>query len=490
MTPDDGGEYDLLPRRCALRAWPAILLGLLWLAGAGGVWGLIVGVTPAALLLGAGLTLLLWPGEARTPSLMALASVLALLLAVPMAFAATPWLALAGAVLAVMSFFCAGREALLQAGLPATVPSPPRRLSTDLKAAVDEALVGYFTITARLPGGTLARDACERIERVQRWQVAAERLTPERFHAAPPAPAVVDTDAGQRQGLRFDDVRFASDFQPPAGAPAVPAWLADPRNAVCRLRVFRHGGPGRPWLLGIHGYRMGGDALDLRLFRPQTLVQQLRYNLVLPTLPLHGSRKVGRRSGDRFLDGDPLDLLYAEAQTLWDLRRSVAWIRTQEPQARIGVVGYSLGGYNAALLAGHETGLDFVVAGIPVADFAPMLWQHLPPAHRRYFSSQGLDVARYAELLSVVSPLAVAPRLPRERLGLFAGSADRVVTPDQPLRLSQHWGVPVNWYAGGHLSFRGEVAVTGTLRRTSAAAGWNDPVSVPTAPFHQQSEAS
>lgn len=489
MIPDDD-PHDLLPRRGSLRAWPAIVLGLLWLAGAGGVWGFIVGVVPATVLLGAGLTVLLWPGDTRTPSLMALASVLAVLLAVPMAFAGTPWLALAGALLAVMSFLCAGREALLQAGLPAAVPRPPQRVATDLKAAVDEALVGYFTVTARLPGGALARDACERIERVQRWQAAAGRQAPERFHAAPSAPAVVETDAGQRHGLRFDDVRFASDFQPPTGAPAVPAWLADPRNAVCRLRVFRHGEPGRPWLLGIHGYRMGSDGLDLRLFRPQTLVQHLRYNLVVPTLPLHGSRKVGRRSGDRFLDGDPLDLLYAEAQALWDLRRSVAWIRAQEPQARIGVVGYSLGGYNAALLAAHEAGLDFVVAGIAVADFAPMLWQHLPPAHRRYFSSRGLNAERYADLLRVVSPLTLAPQLPRERLGLFAGSADRVVTPDQPLWLSQHWDVPVNWYAGGHLTFRGEAAVTDTLRRASAAAGWSDPAPAPVTPFHQQSDAS
>ena len=165
--------------------------------------------------------------------------------------------------------------------------------------------------------------------------------------------------------------------------------------------------------------------------------------------------------------------LHAEAQALWDLRRHIAWIRGQDPSARIGVLGYSLGGYNASLLAAHEPNLDFVVAGIPVADFVPLLWGHLPLPHRRYFAARGLDDARLHTLLHVVSPLACKPQLPPERLHLFAGSADRVVPPDQPLRLSRHWDRPVEWYPGGHLTFRGEPGVKRCIDNAVMSAGWS-----------------
>ena len=175
---------------------------------------------------------------------------------------------------------------------------------------------------------------------------------------------------------------------------------------------------------------------------------------------------------DHFLDGDLLDLLHAETQALWDLRRTIAWIRTQEPAAQIGVLGYSLGGYNAALLAAHEPGLDFVVAGIPVCDFASALWRHIPPAQRAYYVEQGLDQDRYRRLLHVVSPVALAPKLRAQHLYIFAGSADRVVPPDQPLRLAKHWGRPINWFPGAHLTFRGERAVVRCIEDAMVGAGW------------------
>lgn len=463
---------EFLPRQWPQRAWPAILAGLWWLCAHAGGWSLLLGLLPGVLLLTSGMTLLLWPGEPRNTQYMAAGSVIGVVLSLPAIFVTGPGFALLAALLCVLAFLCAGRESLLQARLPETVPAIPMSWRVDAKAALDEALMGYFVGTARLPSGEAAAVACEQIDRVERVMQAAAWGQVDSFHAAPTAPETVDLTPAHAAGEAFESVEFASDYVPPVGLPGTPPWFTQPANGRCRLRVFRQPQPGRPWLLGLHGYRMGSDWLDLRLFRPGTLVHKLGYNLVLPTLPLHGARRVDRRSGDHFLDGDLMDLLFAQAQALWDLRRTVAWIRTQEPDARIGVLGYSLGGYNAALLAAHEPGLDFVVAGIPVADFAPVLWQHLPLSHQRYFAGRDLDEARYARLLEVVSPLARAPLLPVERLAIFAGSADRVVPPDQPLRLSRHWRVPINWYHGGHLTFRGESAVVETLRQVAEEAGW------------------
>jgi len=188
--------------------------------------------------------------------------------------------------------------------------------------------------------------------------------------------------------------------------------------------------------------------------------------------PLHGPRRVGKRSGDYFLDGDPLDLVFAESQALWDLRRTLAWLRATENDPRIGVFGISLGGYNTALLANYDAKLDFVVAGVPVLDFSTALLRFISPSHMEYFRSFGLDEQRYADVLSVVSPLARPPLLPRERRHIVAAAGDRVVLPDQPLLLAKHWDVPVTWYQGSHLTVRREREPRQVLRQAAAQAGW------------------
>jgi len=471
---------DYLPRQWSLRAWPAIIAGLFWLCADGGGWSLVLGLLPGVLLLASGVALLLWPGEDRITQYMGLGAVIGVVLAIPALLVIGLWFGLLAALLSIVSYLCAGRMSLLYAGLPASVPAPPLNWRTDANAALDDALVGYFVGTARLPNGDAAQAVCAQIDQVERLMQTPDWGWPDGFHSTPSAPQDVELKSARAMGHDFQLVEFASDYVPATGLSSLPAWLNDPRNARCKSRVFRQSQAGRPWLLGLHGYRMGAAWMDLRLFRPKTLVDKLGYNLVLPALPLHGARRIGRRSGDHFLDGNPVNLLFAEAQTLWDLRRTLAWIRTQEPGARIGVLGYSLGGYNAALLATFESELDFVVAGVPITDFAPILWQNLPQAHQRYFAAHGLNQARYADLLKVVSPLASKPQLPRERLAIFAGSADRVVPPEQPLLLSEHWQVPVHWFPSGHLTSLGESVVTDTLRHMAEVAGWTSSTSTPT----------
>src|SRR3546814_21043756 len=84
---------------------------------------------------------------------------------------------------------------------------------------------------------------------------------------------------------------------------------------------------------------MDAPWMDLNLFSPRWLHQKLGLNIIQPVLPLHGPRSTGWRSGDHYLDGDMTDLVYAESQALWDLRRTLAWLRANEPGARVGENG-------------------------------------------------------------------------------------------------------------------------------------------------------
>ena len=144
--------------------------------------------------------------------------------------------------------------------------------------------------------------------------------------------------------------RSASEYEPRAGEPgprALARLCGQPHAArVARARRAR----ARPGCVCLHGYRMGLPLVDLCAFPPDWLHHRLGLNLLLPVLPLHGPRRIGRRSGDGFLGGDLLDTIHAEAQAMWDMRRLLAWVRARSG-APIGVYGLSLGGYTASLLA-------------------------------------------------------------------------------------------------------------------------------------------
>ncbi|MEN8161604.1 MAG: hypothetical protein ABFS41_16160, partial [Myxococcota bacterium] len=152
--------------------------------------------------------------------------------------------------------------------------------------------------------------------------------------------------------------------------------------------------------------------------------------------------------------------VHAEAQAAWDLRRWLGWIRAQGGE-RVGAYGLSLGGYNAALLAGLDTELACVVAGIPATDLADLVWEHGPAHILHVAESRGLSRERAAHVLRVVSPLALAPRVPPEKRSIFGGTADQLVPPRQVEALARHWGRPITtWYSGAHITFGIHAGVT------------------------------
>jgi hypothetical protein len=215
---------------------------------------------------------------------------------------------------------------------------------------------------------------------------------------------------------------------------------------------------------------MGRPWLDLGAFEARRLHRELGLNLLLPVLPLHGPRRIGWRSGAEFVGSFYLNTVHAEAQAMWDLRRLLGWLRgTGAP--RIGVYGLSLGGYTAALLASLDRDLACAIAGIPGADFARVERRFATPMLLREAEAIGLDWDDIESVLRPISPLALAPRVARERRYLFAGIADRLVPPDQVRDLWEHWERPrIVWYAGAHLSFAREpevrALVDGALRES------------------------
>jgi hypothetical protein len=323
------------------------------------------------------------------------------------------------------------------------------------RVAIDEAVLAGQSLL-------ISRPAAAEMEQSRREADAARELyerrgwlaEPRAYHREP--PPLVDarlTDRRLARGrgwARWQELTFESGYEPYAAEPGRDRWLGYAANRTAHAAVLRHAGAPRPWIVCVHGYFMGNTRFGFWIFDAIRLHRELGFNVVLPVLPFHGARKAGRFSGEGFLGRAILDTVYAEAQSVWDLRRLLGWIRAQGALP-IGVHGVSLGGYNAALLAGIDTGLSCVIAGIPPVDLARLVWSHAGPKIVSSLEHAGIVREEVTDLYRIISPLAVTPEIPTDRLAIYAGIGDRLVSADHPRDLWLHWGRPrIAWTQSGH----------------------------------------
>ncbi len=448
-----------MPERARLprAAWVPLVSGLswLWIAPGGGFFYTLLTALPGCLLLGSGIALLLVPGDRRITHYAAFGGVLGVVVALPGFFAIGFWASLLLMGLSAWSFVSAGSHALLAEPLSDGVPAPIPSIRLSAEVAADEALLASVLPFLPVPAtGDATRINAEMSAARALFEDRGWFEKPASYHSAPSPLDSPTLSAARVRGTDYEKLTFESGYEPHPEEPGRERWLSYRANRTACAWVLRHREANRPWLVCIHGYKMGYATIDLLAFQPDWLHHGLGLNLVVPILPLHGVRKIGRRSGDGFLSGEILDCAHAEAQAMWDIRRILSWIRAQS-ESKIGVFGLSLGGYNAALLSALDDDLACAILGIPLVDIPAVMIRHGLQSAIGYSEPENLDTNLMAEIMTVVSPLALEPRLPVERRFVFAAVADRLVPPEQAARLWEHWDRPrVEWYQGAHMTFR------------------------------------
>ena len=451
-----------------------VVIGLAWVVlGARAGWlSLLLTVLPGALLLAAGISRLLWPGDRRPLHFAAGATLIGVGMALPVCWllGALPGLALVSATLGIGLRL--GFRSLASVRPLPEVPRAPLTSWVASRAVVDEGLLAWLHARFAFPEDSvdMARIGADVERALQLSRARGWLQDPASYHRAPDAPASFDLRPRSLAHIRYQHLRFESGFVPHGDEPGAEAWQAHAANRTAHAWVLEHADPTRPWVIGVHGYRLGFPIQDFVLFPPSFFHERLKLNVALCVLPLHGPRRSGTWSGDGFLDGDPLRMRHAEAQSIWDLRRLIGWIRERGGRC-IGVSGISLGAYSAALLATLEDELAFVIAGTPPVDLARMFDEHGPPDLVRRLADFGISEVRVRELLHPVSPLALPPRVPHAARFIYAGTADRVVTPDHAQDLFVHWERPrMLWYPGGHFAWSPQLqpGILTTLREAKA----------------------
>jgi len=461
--------------RFARIAFVPIVAGLSWLWCAsheGLLVGFLFSSIPGCLLLASGVSTLLWPGDLRIAQFTALGGLLGIPLAVPAFLTVGAGTALLLVLLSAASFIAAGAISVRQEPHTEEVPAPRPTLRLDAEVAVDDALLATMGMSMPMLTTNDYRRLAEEVRAARDLFEARGWLEkPIGYHAMPPALESPRIRREHTFRVDFEHLSFESEYEPYDGEPGRERWLGYRPNRTAHAWVARHADSARPWLMCIPGYQMGMPLIDFGAFPPDWLRDRLGLNLVVPVLPLHGPRKIGRRSGDGFLSGEVLDTVHAEAQAMWDLRRILSWVRAQGG-TKIGVFGLSLGGYNTALLSCVDDGLACSIPGIPATNFAHLLWRHGPPLELRYIEHLGMSRDAGSEVTRVISPLVLSPQVAHAHRAIFAAVADRLVPAEQVRDLWRHWDRPrIVWYQGGHVTFRAHRAVRELIESTLAGAG-------------------
>lgn len=452
--------------------------GVIWITQATPL-GLLAGIPIwilGSIFLASGVSQLIWPGDRRITQTAALAGGIGVFVALPYALGVGVGAFLMLAASSLAAAWGAGRMALQLESQCEDVPVPEPSFQLAAKVAVDELILGFEQWDS---AGFSTDETLERvIDELDRTHAVFERAgfleKPEAYHLMP--PDLVDPEIRQEEigGHSVEMLRFESGYAPAAGEPGRERWLGYEPCRDAHAYVLRHpsgssgdsatDGSTRPWLICTNGYRMGHARIDIGLF--ERFHQKLGLNVLIPVLPLHGPRRLGWQSGSGFLGIDVIDTLHAEAQAVWDMRRLLSWIRGQDASA-VGAFGISLGGYTTAVFASVAEGLASAILGIPLADITRVLARHAPPDQMRHAERRGFDFERAREVLRVVSPLVLKPKVPLEGRMIFGATADRLVPPDHVRDLWRHWDEPeIVWYTGSHLSFGLEREVWSGVDRT------------------------
>src|SRR5918993_696737 len=188
----------------------------LWLAASSRLPAVLLGAVPGALLLGTGLSGLLWAVESRTFQYMALASALGGILSVPAIFVIGPVGALVLGLGSAASFLATGYLALGQHRCPASVPAPDTGPALAARAAVNELMICGLILTSwPIAVGTVA-------VRVQREAAKAYTLFEEKgwfsepatYHKDPPPLEEPDIEMIEHKGRAVECLTFDSLYEP------------------------------------------------------------------------------------------------------------------------------------------------------------------------------------------------------------------------------------------------------------------------------------
>jgi len=278
----------------------------------------------------------------------------------------------------------------------------------------------------------------------------------ELFPTPAAVPKVTVTRRWRVGGLLSEDLAFRSlhvPLEPNFSRRYIRDYRETRRVYARRIRPAAAGA--RPRLLYLHGY-MQPETFVEELALLTTMALRFNVEVVQMQLPYHGRRapRASRFSGELFWTADMVRSIEALRQTLLDARTLLGWLRAQDDRP-VGVAGLSLGGTLTLALACLEERLAFAVPLIAHMDLAALISDAPVLTKMRHdLTSFGWRKKEFDDFARRIGWHELRPKMPADRVLMFAASEDRFFDPRLVRRLWRDWGKPaIHWYPTSHIGF-------------------------------------
>jgi pimeloyl-ACP methyl ester carboxylesterase len=225
-------------------------------------------------------------------------------------------------------------------------------------------------------------------------------------------------------------------------------YLRAEANRIAHARWYRHDTP-RPAVVILHGYMVGEYAIEERMWPVQKLFDS-GVDVLLTVLPFHGPRRSASRGylPPAFPSADPRFTIEGMRQLVFDHRALFDYL-TRMGTPKLGVMGISLGGYGASLLATLDARLRAGVFFIPLSaieEFAHTHGRFIGNHEEQRQQREAMERAHRA-----VSPLARPALIRGEQVVIINGQADAITGLRHTDPLVKHFDAEVHHFIGGHL---------------------------------------
>lgn len=225
-------------------------------------------------------------------------------------------------------------------------------------------------------------------------------------------------------------------------------FLSFPENKTARMVRWAHGDKGRKTLVCLHGYMLGDPAQAEKMFKVKKLYQ-MGLDVVLFITPFHWKRAPEEKMlrGIFLQPDDVVMTCECFGQAMHDLSLTINILKDMGA-AEVGLIGASLGGYNAGLFASLSDRITFAALMVPAVKFSG---DFSPGAAAMPFHVDKGFLDKLNRLWSLHSPLNFYPKISKNRILVIASRGDRLCPFAHVHALCEKWGWPKHVFmTGGH----------------------------------------
>jgi pimeloyl-ACP methyl ester carboxylesterase len=216
-------------------------------------------------------------------------------------------------------------------------------------------------------------------------------------------------------------------------------------NQTGLLRTLNLRIKGKPMAILVNGFSSGHHLME-RVTWPIREFSRQGIGVSLFALPFHGPR--GHAFPPEWPQQDTAFTIEGFRQAIWDLQIAIRAMR-EAGASEVGVVGMSLGGYTASLLATVTSDVDFVLSYIPIASVPDVMNDNdLVPGSG---DMQRHLYEGYREQLVPITPACRMPKVESKRVSIISGEFDRLATVKHGQKLADHFGTELVKFPGGHI---------------------------------------